>query len=232
MSIPTTIPELQTGEASDLLDHYRKGSIGPTEEVELFELISSVKDKYQKTFKLREVLKKSFDFDEFNIKRFDSEFNKWLKRQVKEDAPAITEPQGPAAPAIGARARDIGTGATKALLGELQELGNVLVLQYGQKAALRGLGLKDYVMKCVEFYEQYGDQTEAIIQENESLKAFSGILVQAVKPEFKQMAATRMYVDFVTQLIQFTALGYELDENFVNGIMQKIEFAMGTKILQ
>jgi hypothetical protein len=231
MSIQPTIPELQTEETKDLLDHYRKGAAGPSEEIELFQLINDLKQRYQKTFKLRDVLKKSFDYTDYEIKHLDSEFNRWLKRQVKEDGPA-TEPQGPAPPAITAKAKEIGTGATKALLGELQELGNILVLQYGQKAALRGLGVKDYVLKCVDFYEQYGDQTEALIQENESLKALTNILVQAVKPQFKLMAATRMYLDFVTQIIQIGALGYEVDESFISEVTRKLELAMGIKLSQ
>ena len=231
MSIPTDIPELQTGESKDLFDHYKTGVIGPTEEVELFQLIANLKERYQKTFKLRDVLKKIFDYTDYEIKRLDSEYNKWFKRQVKEDGSA-TEPQGPAGPAITARAKEVGIGSTKAPLGELQELGNILVLQYGQKAALRGLGVKDYVLKCVDFYEQYGDQTEALIQENESLKALTNILVQAVKPQFKLMAATRMYLDFVTQIIQISALGYELNETFINEVTHKLELAMGIKLSQ
>jgi hypothetical protein len=231
MALSPSLPELQTEEAKDLFNHYKTGVIGPTEEVELFELIANLKERYQKTFKLRDVLKTSFDYTAFEIKRLDSEYNKWFKRQIRNDeAPA--EPQGPAAPAISAKSKEIGTGATKALLGELQELGNVLVLQYAQKAALRGEGLKDYVIKCVEMREQYGDKMEAMTQENENLKALTSILVQAVKPEFKQIVATRIYTDFILQLIQLSALGYELEENFVNTVMGNIELAMGTKISQ
>ena len=231
MAVEPSIPELQSEESKDLINNYKKGVIGPTEEIELFQLIANLKERYQKTFKLKDVLKRSFDYTDFDFKHLDSEFNRWVRRQEKNDeAPA--EPQGPAAPAISAKSKEIGTGATKALLGELQELGNVLVLQYAQKAALRGDGLKDYVIKCVDMREQYGDQMEAMLQENENLKALCGILVQAVKPEFKQMAATRIYVDFILQTIQFSALGYELEEGFVNSVMQKIELAMGTRISQ
>jgi len=228
MAVVSPIQELQTGEAKDLFDHYKTGVIGPTEEVELFQLIASIKEKYQKTFKLKDVLAKSFDFTAFEIKRFDSEFTRWLKRQVKDDAPEM-KPEGPAPPAIIQKAREVGTGATKALLGELQELGNVLVLQYAQKAALRGEGLKDYVIKCVEMREQYGDKIEALLQENASLKALTNILVQAVKPQFKRMAATRMYLDFVTQIIQIGALGYEINEGFIAEVTQKLDLAMGIK---
>ena len=231
MAVEPTIPELQTAETKDLFKHYKTGAIGPTEEVELFELIASLKNKYQKTFKLRDVLKKCFDYTDFEIKRLDSEFNKWFKRQEKADG-EINKPEGPAAPTIMAKSREIGTGATKALLSELQELGNVLVLQYAQKAALRGEGLKDYVIKCVEMREEYGDKMEEMLQENENLKALTGILVQAIKPEFKQMAATRIYVDFITQIMQLSALGYELEEGYISTVMEKIELAMGTKIAQ
>jgi hypothetical protein len=231
MAVEPTIPELRAGEVKDLFGHYKTGVIGPSEEVEFFELINDLKQRYPKVFKLRDVLKKSFDYTDFEIKRLDSEFNKWLKRQVKEDSPAL-EPKGPEGPAIVLKAKEVGIGATKALLGELQELGNVLVLQYAQKAALRGEGLKDYVIRCVEMREQYGDKIEALLQENASLKALTNILVQAVKPQFKLMAATRMYVDFVTHLIQISALGYEVDENFVAGVTQKLESAMGIKLSQ
>jgi hypothetical protein len=231
MSVEPTIPELQPGEAKDLFTHYKTGAIGPTEEIELFELINELKKKYPKVFKLRDVLKKSFDFTDFEVKRLDSEFNKWLKRQEKQDTPAL-EAKGSEAPAIVLKAKEVGVGATKALLGELQELGNVFVLQYAQKAALRGEGLKDYVIRCVEMREQYGDQLEAMTQENESLKALANILVQAAKPQFKLMAATRMYLDFITQLIQISALGYEVDENFVAEVTQKLELAMGIKLSQ
>jgi hypothetical protein len=229
MSIEPTLPELQTGEVRDLIEHYKKGSIGPSEEVELFELINELKKKYPKVFKLRDVLKKSFDYTDFEIKRLDSEFNKWLKKQVKQDSSQL-EPRGPEPPAIVTSAKQVGIGGTKALLGELQELGNVLVLQYAQKAALRGKGLKDYVIECVEFYEQNGDRISEIMQTNDNLKALTSILVQAVKPQFKLMAASRMYLDFITQLIQLSALGYEVDENFTSGVMQKIELAMGIKL--
>ena len=231
MALSPSLPELQTEEAKDLFNHFKTGVMGPTEEIELFELIANLKERYQKTFKLKDVLKQSFDYTTFEIKRLDTEYNRWFKRQEKEDGPA-TEPQGPAAPAIAAKAKEVGTGATKALLGELQELGNVLVLQYAQKAALRGEGLKDYVIKCVEMREQYGDQMESMLQENENLKALTSILVQAVKPEFKQMAATRIYTDFILQIIQLSALGYELEEGVLNTIMGNIELAMRTKILQ
>jgi len=76
MAVVSPIQELQTGEAKDLFDHYKTGVIGPTEEVELFQLIASIKEKYQKTFKLKDVLAKSFDFTAFEIKRFDSEFTR------------------------------------------------------------------------------------------------------------------------------------------------------------
>jgi hypothetical protein len=231
MSVAPTIPELQTEESKDLFNHYKTGVIGPTEEVELFELIANLKERYQKTFKLRDILTKSFDYTAFEVKRLDSEYNKWLKRQIKDDiVPA--EAQAPGTPVLNAKAKEVTTGATKALLDQVQELGKILVLEYGQKAALRGLGVKDYTLKCVEFYEQYGDQTEAILQENEELKALTSILVQAVKPQFKQMAATRIYVDFILQTIQLSALGYELDESFVSTVMGNIEVAMGTKISQ
>jgi hypothetical protein len=231
MSLEPAIPELKTEENKDLFNHYKTGAIGPTEEIELFELINDLKKRYPKIFKLRDVLKKSFDFTDFEVKRLDSEFNRWLKRQEKEDSSAL-ETKGPEAPSIVAKAKEVGIGATKALLGELQELGNILTLQYGQKAALRGLGVKDYVLTCVDFYEQNGDRISAILQENASLKALTNILVQAVKPQFKLMAATRMYLDFITQLMQLTALGYEVDGNFINGVTQKLEVAMGIKLSQ
>jgi len=228
MAIEPSIPELKTEEVKDLFKLYKTGAIGPTGEVELFELINDLKKKYLKIFKLRDVLKKSFDFTDFEVKRLDSEFNKWLKRQEKDDTTAVV-PKGPEGPAIAQKAKEVGTGATKALLGELQELGNILVLQYAQKAALRGEGLKDYVIRCVEMREQYGDRIEEITQENLSLKALSNILVQAVKPQFKRMAATRMYLDFVTQIIQIGALGYEINEGFIAEVTQKLDLAMGIK---
>ena len=137
MAVEPQIPELQAAENKDLLDLYKKGTIGAEEEVQLFELIYSLKEKYQKKFKLRDVLKSSFDYTDFEVKRLESEYNKWLKREEKNDSSILTPP-GPAAPTIITKAKQVGEGATKALLGELQELGNILVLQYGQKAALRG----------------------------------------------------------------------------------------------
>jgi hypothetical protein len=230
MAVEPTIPELQIGEAKDLFDNYRKGAMGPSEEVELFELIHTIYEKYPKKFKLKDVLKSSFDYTDFEIKHLDNEYHRWLKRQEKADSPTL-EPLGPASPAIVTKSKEIGTGATKALLGELQELGNVLVLQYAQKAALRGESLKDYVINCVEMREAYGDQMEAMQQENDQLKILCQMFAQAVKPQFKQLAAARMYLDWTTGLMQLQALGINLDQKWVDEVTNKIENAMQIRIL-
>jgi hypothetical protein len=230
MSLPPAISELQSAEAKDLLDNYRKGTIGPTDEIELFELIHMITEKYQKKFKLRDALKSSFDYTDFEIKRFDSEYHKWLKRQEKLDSPTM-EPQGPSAPTIATKAKQIGEGATKALLGELQELGNSLVLQYAKQAADRGESLKDYVLKSIEVRETYGDQMEALDQENAQLKVLCEMFAQAVKPQFKQLAATRMYLDWTTGLMQLQAMGFVPDQKWVDEVTQKIEDAMSIRIL-
>jgi hypothetical protein len=230
MSLPPALSELQTEEAKDLLETYRKGTIGPTGEIELFQLIFSLTEKYQKKFKLRDVLKASFDYTDFEVKRLDSEYHKWLKRQEKQDSPTM-EPQGPGAPTIMAKSREIGTGATKALLGELQELGNVLVLQYAKNAADRGESLKDYVLKAIDIREAYGDAMEAMEQENDQLKVLCEMFAQAVKPQFKQLAATRMYLDWTTGLMQLQAMGITPDQKWVDEVTQRIEDAMDIRIL-
>jgi hypothetical protein len=229
MSLESTIPELQTGEAKDLIGLYKNGQIGAIEEVELFELIHSLQEKYQKTFKLRDVLKKSFDYPDYQIKHLESEYHKWLKRQENTNSPVLT-PQGPAAPPLIEKARGVGKGATQALLGETQEIGNLLVLQYAPNASLRGETLKNYVIKCIEYREQYGDKMEDITQENAVLKVLCQMFVQVVKPQFRQMAASRMYLDWTTELMQLKVMGIDLDDEWVNHITQKIEQAMDIKI--
>jgi G:T/U-mismatch repair DNA glycosylase len=229
MSVPTAIEELNLEQNKDLLKMFRTGTIGPTEEVQLFDLIYTLYEKYQKKLKLREVLKGSFDYTDFEFKRLDSEYRKYIRREEKTDSSAL-EPKGPEAPAIVAKSREIGTGATKALLGELQELGNILVLQYAAKASLRGESLKDYVVKSVEIREAYGDQMEAMQQENDQLKALCQMFAQAVKPQFKQLAATRMYLDWVTGLLQLQVLGIDLDKKWVDGVTARIEAAMGIQV--
>jgi hypothetical protein len=230
MSKPPTIPEIATGEAKDLFDHYRTGQIGQSEEIELFQLIQDIAQRYEKTFKLREVLRDNFDYSAFEIKRLDNEYHKWLKQQIKEDAPEL-KPEGPASPAIQQKAKEIGTGATKALLGELQELGNVLVLEHAKMASDRGESLKDYVLKSVEIRETYGDQMEALQQENEQLRALCGLFVEAIKPQFKQLAAARMYLDWVTSLMQLQVMGYVPEQKWVDDVTARIEQALQVRIV-
>jgi hypothetical protein len=229
MSVPTTIPELASGEATDLFDHYKTGQIGPSEELELFELIHSVAEKYEKKFKLAEVLKSSFDYTAFEVKRLDSEYHKWLKRQIKEDSPSL-EPQGPASPAIMQKAKEVGTGASKAMFGEIQEIGNLLVLEFTPKAAARGEPLKEYVLKSIEIRETYGDHMEELQQENEQLKVLCSMFSEVVKPQFKQLAASRIYLDWTTGLMQLQAMGYAPNQKWVDEVTEKIEAAMGVKI--
>jgi hypothetical protein len=226
MSLPVAFEELKAGENVDLIQNYRKGVLGPSQEVELFELILSLKTKYDSKFKLSDVLKNNFDYVNLEIKRLDSEYHKWLKKQEKKDSPALA-PTGASEPLIMTKSKDIGTGATKALLGELQELGNHLVLEVAPKAAIRGESLKEYVYKCIELRETYGDQMEAMAQENAQLKVLNSLLVEAAKPTFKQLAASRMYVDWQTTLMQLNVLGYAADEKWVSEVTARLEVALG-----
>jgi len=223
------IAELQQAENRELFEHFRTGIAGPSEEVELFQLVCDLSERYQKVFKIRDVLKE-FQFTAFEAKRFDSEWHRWIKRQVKEE-PEGTPPPGPAAPLIATKSKEIGTGATKAMFAEIQEIGNLLVLQYAAKAAVRGENLKDYIIKCIELRETIGDQVEAIQQENQLLKSLCSMFAQALKPNFKQLAATRMYLDWTTGLMQLQALGIELSQTYIDEVTSKIEQAMGIQIL-
>lgn len=229
MSLPAAYEELQTEENKDLLDKYRKGLAGPSDQIEIFDLIHTLSEKYGKKFKLSTVLKDSFDYTTFEIKRLDSEYHKWLKRQEKEDSPDMA-PQGPGAPAIVGKAKEIGTGASKAMFEEVQAIGNMLVLEFIPKAAARGESLKDYVFKAIEIRETYGDQMEEMQQENEQLKALCSMFSEAVKPQFKQLAATRMYLDFTTGLMQLQAMGLNPDQKWIDEVTEKIEQALGVRI--
>jgi hypothetical protein len=231
MSLPAAFEELQLGENVDLIQNYRKGVLSQSQEVELFELLYQLKEKYKGAFKLADVLKNNFDYVQLEVKRLDGEYHKWLKKQEKADSPALTPP-GPGEPAIVQKAKEIGTGATKALFSEIQEIGNLLVLTYAQKAAIRGESLKEYILKCIDLRETYGDQIEALAQENAQLKALSGMLVEAVKPSFKQLAAARMYLDWTTTLLQLNVLGITVDERWVDDVTAKVEAALGVVISQ
>ena len=232
------IEEMTLPESKALLEKYRDGTIGPSEEIELFELIRNLSEKYGKKFKFREILA-PLQYVAFDIKRLDSEYSKWLRRQEKQekqekDQEPSQEPKAAAATSdktLNKKIQEIQEGATKGLLTELQELGGLLVTQYAKNASDRGEGLKDYVIKAVEFREQYGEQTEALQQENDMYKALCFVYAQALKPQFKQLAASRIFLEWITGLMQLEALGIDVDKTYVDAVTAKMEEALGIRIL-
>ena len=216
-------------ENKELFEHYRNGSIGTDEIVRLFEFLTSLRNKQGKKFKLRPIVQ-DFGFNEFDFKKLDSEWYKWRKRQQKGDGVGV-ESQGVPPYAITERGSEISKGASKALFEQVQEIGNLLVTQFAKNAADRGESLKDYVIKCIELREQYGDQIESLRQENDVLKTLCTMFAQAIKPQFKQLAAVRMYLDWTTGLMQLQAVGIDVNQQYIDDVTNRIEEAMGVRIL-
>jgi len=216
-------------ENKELFEHYRNGSIGTDEIVRLFEFLNSLRNKQGKKFKLRPIVQ-DFGFNEFDFKKLDSEWYKWRKRQQKSDGVGV-ESQGVPPYTITEKGSEISKGASKALFEQVQEIGNLLVTQFAKNAADRGESLKDYVIKCIELREQYGDQIESLRQENDMLKTLCTMFAQAIKPQFKQLAAVRMYLDWTTGLMQLQALGIDVNQPYIDDVTNRIEEAMGVRIL-
>lgn len=216
-------------ENAELFAHYRNGSIGPDEEVQLFEFLESLKHKHGKKFQLRPITEQ-FGFNAFDYKKLSTEWFRWRKRQQKADGIGI-ETKGVSQYAIAEKASQVSAGATKALFDQVQEIGNLLVTQFTKNAADRGESLKDYVIKCIELREQYGDQIEALRQENDVLKTLCSMFAQAIKPQFKQLAAVRMYLDWTTGLLQLQAFGIDLNQKYIDDITNRIEEAMQIRIM-
>jgi hypothetical protein len=219
-------------EKAELFENYRKGTIGPDETTEFFQYLSSLRDKLGKAFKLRSLVTTNFDYTEFDYKRLDTEWYRWRKRQAKgEDTEAEAPKAGITAGTTHEKAKEVSKGATRTLFSEIQEVGNLLVTQFSKNAADRGETLKDYVVKSVELREQYGDQIEALRQENDVLKTLCSMFAQALKPQFKQLAAARMYLDWTTGLMQLQALGIDLNQQYIDDITNRIEQAMEIRIM-
>lgn len=225
---PLGTAELDQPGNKELFEQYRVGSIGPSEEIDLFQFIFTLHDKYGKKFKLRELLK-PLGYTDFDFKKLDSEYVKWKRRQEKGEGIGIAT-QGPSAYNIAAKSKEISTGATKALMSELQELGNLLVTQFAKNASDRGESLKEYVIKCITLREEYGDSIEELQQKYDMQKIVLSMFVDVVKPEFKQLAAARMYLDWITGLIQLKALGIEVDQNVIQQVTLRLEEAMQVRV--
>jgi hypothetical protein len=230
MSKQASVTAEQLGpEEKDLFEKYRNGSISPDEEIELFEMLSSLKETHGKNFKLRN-LTQALSYTQFDIKRLDSEWLKWRRRQERETGMPPEGPQQLRTSTLAGKGQEISVGAAKTMFKEIQEIGNFLVSQCTVNAANRGESLKEYVQKSIELREQYGDQIEALSQENDSLKALCKIFVEAVKPQFRQIAAARMYLDWITGLIQLQAVGVPVNGDFVDNITNRLEQALQVKL--
>lgn len=216
-------------EDGELFEHYRRGSIDPDETVRLFTFLESLRNKVGKAFRLREITDQ-FNFNEFDHKKLASEWFKYRKRQMKGEGIGV-ETKGVPPYQITEKASQISAGASKAMFAEVQEIGNLLVTQFTKNAAERAESLKDYVMKAIELREQYGDRIEALRQENDVLKTLCTMFAQALKPQFKQLAAARMYLDWTTGLIQLQALGIPVDQQYIDEITNKMEEAMKIQIM-
>ena len=218
-----------SAENAELFEHYRKGSIDPDETVRLFTFLEGLRNKLGKAFKLRDITEQ-FNFNEFDHKKLASEWFKWRKREMKGEGIGVGT-KGVPPYQITERATEISKGATKALFDQIQEIGNLLVTQFAKNAADRNESLKDYVLKCIELREKYGDQIEGLRQENDVLKTLSSMFSEALKPQFKQLAAARMYLDWTTGLIQLQAMGIEVNQQYIDEVTNKIEEAMKIQIL-
>jgi hypothetical protein len=216
-------------ENAELFEHYRNGTIGPDEELQLFELLNNLKREHGKTFKLRSITEK-LNYNGFDHKKLESEWFKWRKRQQKAEGIG-NELKGVSPHTISEKGSEISKGASKAMFDEVQEIGVLLVTQFSQNAANRSESLKDYVLKCIELREQYGDQIESLRQENDVLKTLSAMFAEAVKPQFKQLAAVRIYLNWTTGLLQLQALGIDVDQRYIDDVTNRIEQAMGIRLM-
>ena len=212
-------------EQVSLLQRYRKGDVSSEEKQELYEFLNSLRDI--PGFTLKSLLTE-FAYNDFDYKRLNTEWYRYRRKQEKEETIAHVEEPG-------TRTKDKATmitkGATDRLFEQVKEIGTLLVAQYTKNAADRGEKLKDYVMKAIQLREEHGDQIENLIQQNDMLKALCSIFVEAAKPQFKQMAATRMYLDWITGLLQLQAMGQEVPPEFVDGVTERLEKVLGIKLI-
>lgn len=207
-----------------LFEDYRAGNIIIENELELFEWLNKTKEV--KGFDLRRLCLE-LNYTEFDYKRLADGLSRWKKRLDKEKE----EEKEPTSPrTMSEKATAVTKGATDALFAEVKEIGALCVTEYARNAVNRGESLKDYIIKAVELREQYGDQIEALQQENDALRAFCSIFVEAAKPQFRQMAAARMYLDWTTGLIQLKALGVEVDAEYVNSVTARLEQALNVRL--
>jgi len=209
----------------DLFEKYRTGTIEVPEKDELFGFLDSVRDV--PGFNLRTLVVGGLRYGEIDYKRLNGE---WYRRRRRAERLAREKPT-PTSEITQKKEDDITKGATDKLFEEVKEIGSLLVNQYAKNASDRGESLKIYVIKSIEMREEYGDQIELLKQENDMLKALSSLFVEAVKPQFKQMAAQRMYLDWITGLLQLQALGIELDSAYVDQVTARLEQVMGITLL-
>jgi len=219
------IPERE----AHFLQRYRAGDISTEEKIELFEFLNSLRDIPGFTLK---ALCTEAAFNEFDYKRLNTEWYRFRKQQEKRATESATEgpPSVSAQKTVAEKTAQISKGATDALLGEVKEIGAQLVASYAKNAAERGEKLSDYVFKSIEFREKYGDQIEALIQQNDVLKALCSMFVEIVKPHFRQLAATRIYLDWVTGLLQLEAMGIEVDPIYIENVTTRLEQALNIQL--
>jgi len=209
----------------DLFEKYRTGTIEVVEKDELFGFLDSVRDI--PGFNLRTLAIGGLQYGEIDYKRLNGE---WYRRRRRAERLAKEKPT-PTTEITKKKEDDITKGATDKLFEEIKDIGSLLVNEYAGRASERNESLKVYVIKSIQMREEYGDQIELLKQENDMLKALCSLFVEAVKPQFRQMAAQRMYLDWITGLLQLRALGIELDPAYVDQVTARLEQVMGITLL-
>lgn len=209
----------------DLFEKYRTGTIEVAEKDELFSFLDSVQEI--PGFNLRVLSVGGLQYGEIDYKRLNGE---WYRRKKRAERLAKGKPT-PTREITRKKEDEITKGATDKLFEEIKDIGSLLVNEYAGKAADRNESLKVYVTKSIEMREEYGDQIELLKQENDMLKALCSLFAEAVKPQFRQMAAQRMYLDWITGLLQLQALGVELDPSYVDQVTSRLEEVMGINLI-
>lgn len=207
-----------------LFQTFRSGDITEEAKEELFAFVGEIRDI--PGFTLKEFVMKEFGYNEHDARRLNSDSFRW-RRKKEALGKGEGEGEGRVPRKLVEKTRGIEKGATEKLLSEVKELGELLVTHFSKNAANKGETLKDYVLKSIEFREEHGDQLELLLQQNDMFKALCSILADAAKPQFKQIAITRIYLDWLTTLLQMETMGYNINTNAVASITQKLEEGLG-----
>ncbi len=176
----------------------------------LFEWIVSVRD--QPGFQLKTLVMEGFGYDQPTYKRLNTSFSGWRKTR------GVPASKGTKAPEI-----KIGDDAYKLFFADIGKIGKKIISEYYMNAATHGMSMEEYVTTAITTYEEYGDQIENMVQEMNSLRALSSILVESTQPIFTRLAAFRIYTEFINKLIQLRALGYEVNPTVQEHVASQLQ---------